>query len=88
MKFGAIPVAEAIGATAVHSVRQGDLVLKKGTKVGPAEVAALTAAGVKEITVARLDPGDVSEDQAAADIAAAIRDGVSPGKARWPVAIS
>jgi molybdenum cofactor cytidylyltransferase len=74
MKFGAIPVAEAIGATAVHSIRQGDLVLKKGTKIGPAEVAALTSAGVKEITVARLDPGDVSEDQAAADIAAAIRD--------------
>ena len=74
MKFGAIPVAEAIGATAVHSIRQNDLVLKKGTKIGPHEIAALTAAGVKEITVARLDPGDVSEDQAAADIAAAIRD--------------
>src|SRR4029079_16819766 len=27
---------------------------------------------VKEITVARLDPGDVSEDQAAADIAATV----------------
>ena len=74
MKFGATPVADAIGATAVHSIRQGDLVLKKGTKIGPDEVAALTAAGVKEITVARLDPGDVSEDQAAADIAAAIGD--------------
>ena len=74
MKFGAIPVAEALGATAVHSIRQNDLVLKKGTKIGPAEIAALTAAGVKEITVARLDPGDVSEDKAAADIAAAIRD--------------
>ena len=74
MKFGAIPVAEALGATAVHSIRQNDLVLKKGTKIGPDEIAALTAAGVKEITVARLDPGDVSEDKAAADIAAAIRD--------------
>jgi molybdenum cofactor cytidylyltransferase len=74
MKFGAIPVAEALGATAVHSIRQNDLVLKKGTKIGPHEIAALTAAGVKEITVARLDPGDVSEDKAAADIAAAIRD--------------
>ena len=74
MKFGAIPVAEALGATAVHSIRQNDLVLKKGTKIGPGEIAALAAAGVKEITVARLDPGDVSEDKAAADIAAAIRD--------------
>ena len=56
----------------MHSIRQGDLVLKKGTLIGAKEVAALKAAGVKEIVVARLEPGDVSEDQAAADIAAAI----------------
>lgn len=73
MKFGAVPVADAIGATAVHSIRQGDFVLKKGTLIGPAEAAALTAAGIREITVARLEPGDVSEDQAAADIAAAAK---------------
>src|SRR6476619_697324 len=72
MKFGAVPVAEAIGATAVHSIRQGDLVLKKGTCIGPKEAAALTAAGISEIVVARLEPGDVSEDQAAAEIAAAV----------------
>lgn len=71
MKFGSVPIAEAVGGTAVHSIRQGDFVLKKGTLIGPAEVAALKTAGVKEVTVARLDPGDVSEDQAAADIAAA-----------------
>jgi molybdenum cofactor cytidylyltransferase len=47
-------------------------VLKKGTLIGPAEVAALKAAGVKELVVARLEPGDVSEDEAAADIAAAV----------------
>jgi molybdenum cofactor cytidylyltransferase len=72
MKFGSVPVAEAVGATAVHSIRHGDFVLKKGTLIGPAEIAALRTAGIKEITVARLDPGDVSEDEAAADIAAAI----------------
>ena len=72
MKFGAIPVGEALGATAVHSIRQGDLVLKKGTLIGEKEVAALAKAGVKEIVAARLDAGDVSEDQAAADIAAAV----------------
>ena len=82
MKFGSVPVADALGATAVHSIRQGDFVLKKGTLIGSAEVAALKAAGVKEITVARLDPGDVSEDQAAADIAAAIRgEGVRADRA-------
>jgi len=72
MKFGAVPVGEALGATAVHSIRQGDLVLKKGTLIRAEEIAALNAAGVKEIVVARLEPGDVSEDAAAADIAAAI----------------
>ncbi len=72
MKFGAVPVKEALGATAVHSIRQGALVLKKGTLIGPKEVAALSAAGVKQIVVARSEAGDVAEDQAAADIAAAI----------------
>src|SRR5690348_7746917 len=72
MKFGAVPVKEALGATAVHSIRQGDLVLKKGTLIGEKEIAALQAAGVKEIVVARVEMGDVSEDHAAAEIAAAI----------------
>jgi molybdenum cofactor cytidylyltransferase len=69
MKFGPVSPREAEGATAVHTIRQGALVLKKGTLVGPAEVKALEAAGIKEIVVARLAPGDVSEDKAAADIA-------------------
>jgi molybdenum cofactor cytidylyltransferase len=72
MKFGPVSPREAEGATAVHTIRQGALVLKKGTLVGPAEVKALEAAGIKEIVVARLEPGDVSEDKAAADIAKAV----------------
>ena len=40
--------------------------------IGKAEVAALEAAQVPEIVVARLEPGDVSEDVAAAEIAAAV----------------
>ena len=73
MKFGAVPVGEALGATAVHSIRTGDLVLRKGTLIRAEEIAALQAAGVKEIVVSRLEPGDVSEDEAAADIAAALK---------------
>ena len=41
MKFGAVPVAQAEGGVAVHSIRKGALVLKKGTLIGKAEVAAL-----------------------------------------------
>lgn len=82
MKFGPVAPADAIGGVTVHSVRQGSLVLKKGTTIGPAEVAELTKAGVKEIVVARLEAGDVSEDAAAASIAQAIAgDGVDVEKA-------
>jgi len=72
MKFGAVPPREAEGAVAVHSVRRNGMVLKKGTAIGKAEIAALEAAQVGEIVVARLEPGDVSEDVAAAEIAAAV----------------
>ena len=40
--------------------------------LGAADVAALAAAGVAEVTVARLEPGDLSEDAAAAAVAAAL----------------
>ena len=72
MKFGAVPVGEAEGAVAVHSIRQSGLVLKKGTLIGKAEIAALRAAGIAEVVVARTTPGDVSEDAAAAEIAAVV----------------
>ena len=72
MKFGAVAPKDALGATAVHTIRQGSLVLKKGTLIGAGEVAALEAAGIKDIVVARLEADDVSEDTAAAEIAKAV----------------
>jgi molybdenum cofactor cytidylyltransferase len=82
MKFGSVAPAEAKGGVVVHSIRRGALVLRKGTVVGDAEIAALAAAGVAAITVARLEPGDVSEDAAAAELAAALAgDGVHVDRA-------
>jgi molybdenum cofactor cytidylyltransferase len=72
MKFGPASPDEAIGGVTVHTLRQGALVLKKGTTVGPAEAEALKKAGVKDIVVVRLEQGDVSEDAAAASIAQAV----------------
>src|ERR1700722_7655484 len=72
MKFGPASPAEAIGGVTVHTLRQGALVLKKGTTIGPTEVEALIRAGVKEVVVVRLEDGDVSEDAAAASIAQAV----------------
>ena len=72
MKFGAVEPKNAVGATSVHTIRSGGFVLKKGTLIGPVEAAALEAAGIKGVVVARLEAGDVTEDVAAAEIADAI----------------
>src|ERR1700752_1641361 len=77
MKFGPASPADALGGVTVHTLRQGPLVLKKGTMIGPNEVEALKGAGVKEIVVVRLEEGEVSEDGGAATIAQAVAgDGV------------
>jgi len=82
MKFGPAALDDSLGGVTVHAIRQGALVLKKGTVLGAAEIAALKQAGVKEIVVARLEAGDVSEDEAAGSIAAAVAgEGVSVEKA-------
>lgn len=70
MKFGLVPVAEAQGAVAAHAVKSNGMVLKKGTRLGVGEIAALVAAGISEIMVARLEAGDLDEDAAAAHLAA------------------
>ncbi|MDX2222724.1 MAG: molybdopterin-binding/glycosyltransferase family 2 protein [Rhodospirillaceae bacterium] len=70
MKFGSVPVAEATGVVLAHTLRQGSLVLKKGHVVAAADIAMLQAAGIVSVIGARLDSGDVPEDEAAGAIAA------------------
>jgi molybdenum cofactor cytidylyltransferase len=72
MKFGPVAPGDAKGGIVVHSIRQGGLILKKGRVVDDADIAALKAAGVTTITIARIEPDDVSEDEAAAQLAAAV----------------
>src|SRR5947208_221296 len=62
----------AAGGVAVHSIRKGTLVLRKGTRIGEAEIASLKSADIAEIVLAKLEPGDIAEDVAAAEIAAAV----------------
>jgi molybdenum cofactor cytidylyltransferase len=69
MKFGEVPVAEAVGATLAHSLKVGDRVLRKGRVLTADDVAALAAAGRASVIAARLEPGDVDENSAAAAVA-------------------
>lgn len=73
MKFGVVPVAEAAGGLLAHQARAGAEVFKKGHVLNAADCAALAAAGVAEVTIARLEPGDVSEDEAAQRLGEAAR---------------
>lgn len=67
-----MPVADAAGAVLAHTTHAGPRVLKKGRVLDGADVAALAAAGIAEVIVARLDPDDLTEDTAAAAVAAAL----------------
>ena len=69
MRFGPVPIDEAEGAIAAHSVRQGGVSIKKGTRIAADHIAAMRAEGLREIVAARLEHGDVHEDEAAARIA-------------------
>jgi len=77
MRFGEVPVAEAEGAILAHSLKIGPTALKKARVLSPADLELMAASGLSRIVVARLEPGDVGEDEAALRIAeAAAGDGV------------
>lgn len=73
MKFRCVPLSLARGHILGHNVtRDGRRVLKKGRRLGDAELAQIAEAGVDSVHVAELEPGDVEEDAAALRIARAL----------------
>jgi molybdenum cofactor cytidylyltransferase len=72
VKFGPVPVAEAVGAIVAHTIRGGALILRKGQVVTREHQAALTSAGFEAIIAARLEADDVGEDEAARRLAGAL----------------
>ncbi|MGL4965512.1 MAG: NTP transferase domain-containing protein [Inquilinus sp.] len=73
MIFGSLPVAEAAGAILAHTVAAAGTLFRKGRRLSQADIAALKAAGVEEVQAARLERGDIHEDQAAERVAAAVQ---------------
>src|SRR5271167_3437706 len=72
MRFGEVPVAEAEGAILAHSLKVGTTALKKARVLSQADLDLIAGAGLARIVVARLEPGDVGEDEAAQRVAAAV----------------
>ncbi|MBB3951361.1 NTP transferase domain-containing protein [Aureimonas jatrophae] len=72
MKFGTWPLDEAEGTLLAHAVRLPDGRLPKGRKLTTDDIERLRAGGQRDVIAARLDAGDIGEDEAAGWIASAL----------------
>src|ERR1700744_4485164 len=82
MQFETIPLNAAEGAILAHGIRVDGKLLRKGRVLSAQDLAAIAGAGFADVTVARLGPDDVPEDEAASRIAAClVGEGVRAGAA-------
>ena len=82
MKFGPIPVAEAVGAVLAHSIAINGRRLRKGYVLAPDDITMLRDAGIAEVVVAKLARADLDENAAAARLTESlIVSGVEAGPA-------
>jgi molybdenum cofactor cytidylyltransferase len=72
MIFGDIPVLAAEGAILAHSLKAGAQVFRKGRRLSADDCAALCDSGFQTVMAARLEVGDMGEDEAARRIAVAL----------------
>jgi molybdenum cofactor cytidylyltransferase len=72
MKFGEIPVEEAFGARLAHGVKHAGGVFRKGRVISADDISVLKGAGIARVTAARLEAGDIPEDEAARALAVAV----------------
>jgi molybdenum cofactor cytidylyltransferase len=75
MKFGPVPIAEAEGKILGHNIAgpDGRRALRKGQPLTPADIELLQTLGKTAVYVAQLEPDDIDENEAAAQLAQAIK---------------
>jgi len=71
MIFDRFPVASAAGVILAHSTPVAGTKFKKGRVLSEDDLVMLAEAGISDIAGARLQPGDVHEDEAANALATA-----------------
>ncbi|WOI57313.1 molybdopterin-binding protein [Palleronia sp. LCG004] len=72
MRFGPVPLDDALGAILAHSQPVSGGRIRKGHPLDAPDIDALRAEGLLEVVVAQLDPDDVGEDAAAERLAHAL----------------
>ena len=75
MKFGPLPLDNALGKILGHNIAgpDGKRLLRKGKPLTAEDVAALRAIGRSSVYVAEIEPGDLDEDAAARRVAEAVQ---------------
>tara|TARA_Y100001970_G_scaffold69563_1_gene88703 strand:+ start:1100 stop:2725 length:1626 start_codon:yes stop_codon:yes gene_type:complete len=68
MKFGKVPTKNASGSVLAHTTHSKSRIYKKGHTINDEDVNTLLLDGIDEITVATLEPYDISENEAASQI--------------------
>lgn len=72
MKFGSFSIDDAQGVILAHAVKMAGGSLPKGHRLDGVDVDRLRGEGVEQVIAARLEPGDIGEDEAAGRLARAI----------------
>jgi molybdenum cofactor cytidylyltransferase len=74
MKFGPVPIAQAVGKVLGHNISDSDgkRMLRKGNQLTENDVERLAGIGRSVVYVAELEPGDIAEDTAAERIARSV----------------
>ncbi|CCF19590.1 L-seryl-tRNA(Ser) selenium transferase protein [Pseudorhizobium banfieldiae] len=72
MQFGPVPTESAEGCILAHSLQLAGGRIPKGTILTPDHIEAIEKGGIENVTVCRLEPGDVLEDDAASAVAQAL----------------
>jgi len=73
MIFGRLPLADARGGILAHNLKTADRVIRKGALLDTASFELLAAAGYDEVTVVKLEPGDIPEGEAATRLGKALQ---------------
>lgn len=72
MKFGEVPLEEALGGYLAHSMKTRRGRVRKGRMITTDIVQQLQSEGITHVVAACLDPDDVHEDEAAGQLAEAL----------------
>ena len=74
MKFGDVALKDAENAILAHSMRLADGILPKGRILDKDDIAQLAVSGITSVLAARLEDGDLNENEAALKIAKALQN--------------